>query len=131
MGGKALESVMFKGLQGKMVTMFVLLVLAIMSVAGTFLIISVTNTYYNLFASEMDSIFTDSFMEQLDAGADEGEEYLKSILSAHTARMGIDTYGNYYIISEQDGTVIGSSTNTEGTFSMETANLITALSGQV
>ncbi len=126
-----MESIMFKGLQGKMVTMFVLLVLAIMSVAGTFLIISVTNTYYNLFASEMDSIFTDSFMEQLDAGANEGEEYLKSILSAHTARMGIDTYRNYYIISERNGTVIGSSTNTEGTFSMETANLITALSGQV
>ncbi len=50
---------MFKGLQWKMVTIFVLLVLAIMSVAGTFLILSVTDSYHDLFADEMDSIFTD------------------------------------------------------------------------
>ena len=40
-----------------MVTIFVLMVLAIMTAAGTFLILSVTGFYHNLFADEMDSVF--------------------------------------------------------------------------
>lgn len=122
---------MFKGLQWKMVTIFALLVLAIMSVAGTFLVLSVTNTYYNLFADEMDSIFTDSFIEQLEAGANQGEEYVKTMVGAHTARMGIDSYRNYYIISADTSEVIDSSATVHGSFSMQTPNLITALSGEV
>ncbi len=122
---------MFKGLQWKMVTIFVLMVLAIMSVTGTFLILSVTNAYHNLFAGEMDSIFTDSFIQQMETGAAEGEDYLKRVLSAYMARMGIDSYRNYYIIAADTGAVIDSSAPVPETFSMQTANLITALSGHV
>lgn len=123
---------MFKGLQWKMVTIFVLLVLAIMSVAGTFLILSVTDSYHNLFADEMDSIFTDEFIGRLESGiAAEGEGYIKNIISAHTARMGIDTYRNYYVISTDNGMIVDSSSDSRGAFSMQTDNLITALSGKL
>lgn len=123
---------MLKSLQWKMVTIFVLLVLAIMSVAGTFLILSVTDSYYTLFADEMDSIFTEDFIRRLENGvAAEGEGYIKNIISAHTARLGIDTYRNYYVISAEDGLVVDSSSDGRGAFSMQTDNLITALSGQV
>ncbi len=123
---------MFKGLQWKMVTIFVLLVLAIMSVAGTFLILSVTDSYHDLFADEMDSIFTDEFIGRLESGiAAEGEGYIKNIISAHTARMGIDTYRNYYVISTDNGMVVDSSSDSRGAFSMQTDNLITALSGKL
>ncbi len=123
---------MLKSLQWKMVTIFVLLVLAILSVAGTFLIFSVTDSYYNLFADEMDSIFTEDFISRLESGiAAEGEGYVKNIISAHTARLGIDTYRNYYVISADSGLVVDSSSDGRGAFSMQTDNLITALSGQV
>ncbi len=124
---------MFKSLQWKIVTIFVLLVLAIMSVAGTFLVLSVTNTYYSLFADEMDSIFTESFIDQMEAGTaqEQGEEYIQSLLNAHTARMGIDSYRNYYIISAATGAVVDSSIPYQGQFTMQTPNLIAALSGEV
>lgn len=123
---------MFKGLQWKMVTIFVLLVLAIMSVAGTFLILSVTDSYHDLFADEMDSIFTDEFIGRLESGiAAEGEGYIKNIISAHTARMGIDTYRNYYVISTDSGMIVDSSSDSRGAFSMQTDNLIAALSGKL
>lgn len=124
---------MFKSLQWKMVTIFVLLVLAIMSVAGTFLILSVTSFYHNMFADEMDSIFTESFISQLVQAEDEA--YIKNILNAHTAtRMGIDSYRNYYLISAEDGVVIDSSVDSVGSFSavsMRTDNMIAAMAGNV
>ncbi len=122
---------MFKGLQWKMVTIFVLLVLAIMTIAGTFLILSVTESYHQMFAEEMNLIFTDSFIEQLETGIAQDESYVKNVLSAFTVRMGIDSYRDYYILSAQDASVIDTSADVTESFSMQSANLITALSGEV
>ncbi len=123
---------MFKGLQWKMVTIFVLLVLAIMSVAGTFLILSVTESYHQLFAEEMNSIFTDPFIEQLETGSSQDEAYIKTVLGAFKARMGIDSYRNYYILSAENASVIDSSAaGGPVSFSMQSPNLITALAGNV
>ena len=122
---------MFKGLQWKMVTIFVLLVLAIMTIAGTFLILSVTESYHQMFAEEMNLIFTDSFIEQLETGIAQDETYVKNVLSSFTARMGIDSYRDYYILSAQDASVIDTSADVTESISMQSANLITALSGEV
>ena len=119
---------MFKRLQGKLVTIFVLLVLAIMMVTGTFLILSVSNFYHELFAEEMDLMFDSKFTEKLKT--DKGdEEYLKNIVAAHTTVMGIDSYRNYFIVAE-DGSVLDSSTD-EIPASFGTPNFITALSGKI
>ncbi len=122
---------MFKSLQWKMVAIFVLLVLAIVSVTGTFLVLSVTNSYYYLFAEEMNSIFTEPFIKQLEGGSAQDETYITSVLNAHTARMGIDSYRNYYILSAEDASVIDSSAEAPDFFFMNSPNLITALSGSV
>lgn len=122
---------MFKGLQWKMVTIFVLLVLAIMAIAGTFLILSITESYHQMFADEMNSIFTDSFVQQLETGAAQDETYVGNVLSAFTVRMGIDSYRDYYILSAHDASVIDTSADVTESFSMQSANLITALSGTI
>ncbi len=123
---------MFKGLQWKIVMIFVLMVMAIMSVAGTFLVLSVTNSYYNLFADEMDSIFTESFIEQVQTGAAASDEtYVTQVMSAYMARMGIDSYRNYYVIDGKSGQVIDSSAPVGDDFSTQTPNYIMAMSGQV
>ena len=49
---------MFKSLQLKLVTIFVLLVLAIMTVAGTFLVLRVCTGDFNLFQDGLGNIFT-------------------------------------------------------------------------
>ena len=119
---------MFKRLQGKLVAIFVLLVLAIMMVTGTFLILSVSNFYHELFAEEMDLMFDSKFTEKLKT--DKGdEEYLKNIVAAHTTVMGIYSYRNYFIVAE-DGSVLDSSTD-EIPASFGTPNFITALSGKI
>lgn len=120
---------MFKRLQGKLVTIFVLLVLAIMTVTGTFLILSVSDFYHELFATEMDSLFEPAFVDKLSEGAKTDSEYLKEIISAHTTVMGIDTYRNYYVV-DSNGEVILSSTE-ERLVHFNTPNFITALSGQI
>ncbi len=45
--------------------------------------------------------------------------------------MGIDTYRNYYVISTDNGMIVDSSSDSRGAFSMQTDNLITALSGKL
>lgn len=121
---------MFKGLQWKIVTIFVLLVLSIMAIAGTFLILSVTDSNHQMFVEEMNSIFTDSFIEQLESGAEQDDAYVKNVLNAFTARMGIDSYRNYYILAE-DASLVDTSADETAMVSMQSANLITAFSGEV
>ena len=120
---------MFKRLQGKLVTIFVLLVLAIMTVTGTFLILSVSNFYHEMFAEEMDSMFEPEFVEKLSDGLKSDGEYLKNIIGAHATVMGIDSYRNYYIIGP-DGALEASSSD-EKPEHLNTPNFITALSGEV
>ncbi len=119
---------MFKGLQWRMVAFVVFLVMAIMAVTGTFLIMSVNSMYHNMFADEMNAIFTDSFVEQLEAG---GGDYSISVLGAHTVRMGIDSYRNYFVLSAEEGTVLTGSADHMGGEFLQSANVIAALAGQV
>ncbi len=120
---------MFKRLQGKLVTIFVLLVLAIMTVTGTFLIFSVSDFYHKLFATELDSVFEPAFVEKIEDGMKSDSDYLKNIIKAHVTVMGIDSYRNYYIVAP-DGSISDSSTdNLPESFS--TANFISALSGKI
>ena len=88
---------MFKSLQWKMVTIFVLLILAVMTVAGTFLIASVTNFYHEMFASELDSVFTESFVKRLETGAEGNPAFIETVLEAHAPNLGIDTYRSYHV----------------------------------
>lgn len=120
---------MFKRLQGKLVTIFVLLVLAIMTVTGTFLILSVSRFYHELFATELNSVFEPEFVEKLSDGAQSDGDYLKNIISAHATVMGIDSYRNYFIVAH-DGSVLDSSTD-EMPPNFSTPNFISALSGKI
>ena len=122
---------MFKSLQWKMVTIFVLMVLAIMTAAGTFLILSVTGFYHNLFANEMDSVFNDSFVRQLNEVAAKDEQSLAETIGAHTPRMGIDSYRFYCIISGADSHIVASSEEIDESKLVNTPNMISALAGQV
>lgn len=122
---------MFKSLQWKLVMVFVLLVLAIMTVAGSFLVLQVSVFYHDMFASEMADTFSQSFLTRLENGAAGDTEFVKNTMRATMSRLGIDSYRNYYIISADSGTVLdGSSAGSSGLY-VDSDNFITALTGSV
>ena len=122
---------MFKSLQWKLATVFVLLVLAIMTVAGTFLVLRVSDFYHDMFAGEMADTFSPSFIKRLEGGSVSDEEYVKNTMRATMARLGIDSYRNYYIISADTGTVLdGSAAGTSGLY-LDSDNYVTALTGNI
>lgn len=121
---------MFKSLQWKMVTIFVLLILAVMTVVGTFLIASVTNFYHELFLSELNAVFTETVVSRLKAGAEGDDAFLGTALKAYAANLGIDSYRNYYIFDKTTGAFLDGSSEPDGTMPNHTANYIAALSGK-
>ena len=70
---------MFKSLQWKLVTVSVLLVLAISIVAGTFLVLRVSDYYQNMFADEMASTFTPEFVRYMEKSSEIYQIYLKYV----------------------------------------------------
>ena len=122
---------MFKSLQWKLVMVFVLLVLAIMTVAGSFLVLRVSVFYHDMFASEMADTFSQSFLTRLENGAAGDTEFVKNTMRATMSRLGIDSYRNYYIISADSGTVLDGSSAGSSSLYVDSDNFITALTGSV
>lgn len=122
---------MFKSLQWKLVTVFVLLVVAIMTVAGTFLVLRVSDFYHEMFAGEMADAFSQSFIKRLEDGSLTDENYVKNTLKTYTAQLGIDSYRNYYIVSADDGTVLDGSAQGDSSLFVDSDNYITALTGSI
>lgn len=120
---------MFKSLQLRLITIFVLLVLAIMTVAGTFLVLRVCIFHQESFKKEMNSVFTDEFVADLKKGAASDENYIKNKISEKSSSLGIDKERNYIIVNSSDGNVIYAATE-KGSGYMDSRNYISALSSK-
>ncbi len=118
---------MFKSLQSKLVTIFVLLVLAIMSVAGTFLVLRVYVFHTEEFQQQMSQVFTDEFLYELKTQPAVDHNVINSKLTGKRSSLGIDDNRNYYIINSYDGTVLYSSTTADAVY-LDSKNYIEALS---
>lgn len=116
---------MFKSLQLKLVTIFVLLVLAIMSVAGTFLVLRVSDFYHQRFEAQMSAVF-----EQEDFGG-ATVAALNRTLKNKSADMGISNSRNYYIVDAESGNVLYGSVAADTDVYIDSDNFIMALSGKV
>ena len=121
---------MFKSLQWKLVSVFVLLVLAIMTIAGTFLVIRVSGFYHDMFASEMAQVFTPEFIRDMEKGSAEDKEYIKDKMRTSRTLLGVDAYRNYFIVAE-NGTVIDSTTETNSSLMLDSDNFVAALTGGI
>ncbi len=117
---------MFKSLRFKLVTIFVLLVLAIMSIAGTFLVLRVTDFYHCGFSEKMTEIFDDDFA----AGITDVETLNKKVKN-NSASIGISDSRNYYIINTSDGSVIYSSMRADSDVYIDSENYNKALFGEI
>lgn len=119
-----------RSLRTKMVMIMVLLILALMTVVGSFLINGVGNYYIEEFYLQMEQTFSQDFITQLQdlAVGPDGPSQMKQRLMSQSD-LGIDlSRRNVYILSS-DGQVLDSSNKAESV-SM-TANLLQAMNGEV
>ncbi len=122
---------MFKRIQWKVLTLFLLLVISVMLVVGTFHLTSISKYYHDEFRTQMEeTVFTRDMAAQLKiAAGGESTEGLKTLLETYVGRMGIDSYRNYYVLSGTDGRVLYAPDGTSAVSATE--NVLTALSGKV
>ncbi len=123
---------MFKSIQWKVLTVFLLLVVSVMLVVGTFLLTSISTYYHDEFRTQMEqTVFTTDFTAQLEtaAASDAPEEALRTLLDSFTGRMGIDSYRNFYLLRGSDAGVLYAP---DGAMEVSaTANVLEALRGTV
>ena len=105
--------------------MFVLLVISVMIVMGTYLLNSITNFYHEEFIDQMDRVFQKEDFHLAAATANTLEEKLKLFIG----QLGIDSYRDYYILNSLGGYMTGSR---QPTVNLEpTPNIISAMAGQI
>jgi len=122
---------MFRSLKWKLMAVFVLLMLVIMTVAGAFLVLRVSYFYHDMFAFEIGNTVNESFITGLEQGALSDESYITNTLRSYTTNLGINSCRNYYVISAETGVVLDSSSATADEISLDSENFHAALSGHI
>ena len=120
-----------RSLRTKMVMILVLLILALMTVVGAFLINGVGNYYIDDFYVQMEQTFSQKFITQLQelAASESGSATkLKELLMAQSD-LGVDLDQRNVYILDTDGRVLDSSN--QETDVVLTANILTAMNGEV
>lgn len=123
---------MSRSLYAKIILILVIFIITVMSVVGTVLLNSVNHFYTDDFVTQMEQNFAvDGQLYAAIEGAMAEENYvasLKAVLQSFSARLGIDSYRNYYILDE-DGTMLDGSDETLGQELLKTPNMLAAMNG--
>lgn len=124
---------MFKSIQWKVLTVFVLLIISVMIIVGTFLLNSVSTYYHEAFVNQMsDIVFTDDLVNQLRtaAASDDGVEQMCRIIDVYAGKMGLNSYRNYYILDGVTAAVLYSYDSSSESVGI-TQNLLDAMGGEI
>jgi len=123
---------MFRSIQYKLVTIFGLLVLSIITVIGSFLLVNLVSFYNNEFTVMMEQVFTDEFVDSLEesAGLEDSSAQVSGTVRSYIGPLGIDTYRFYCILDAKTGAVLTSSDPTKSQNLTKTDNIIIAMTGK-
>ncbi len=119
-----------RSLQMRIVLVFVLLLVCVMSVVGTFLINRVSVYYFNDFTEQMNSVFNAELFDMLknETKAENGAARLRAALDTYSSALGISSYRNFYILDGETGKTLAGSNDEEV---VRTPAIISALSGRI
>ncbi|MCD7767669.1 MAG: cell wall metabolism sensor histidine kinase WalK [Oscillospiraceae bacterium] len=124
---------MTRSIYTKLVAIILVLIVALMTVVGAFLMQGVRNFYVESFYTQMQEIFARTdIATDLRAAADSADaaELMAEILRANMGRLGIDSDSrNYYILDGKTGAYLTGSDAEAGPKLAVTRNILTALSG--
>lgn len=123
---------MFKSIQYKIVSVFVLLTLSLITIVGSFMVVNIVNFYNEEFFVMMDKVFNEKFIYELNQLAKSSEplKSVESAVSSHIGPLGIDTYRFYSILDAKTGNVLLTSDSTKASGIDKTDNIIMAMSGK-
>lgn len=120
-----------RSLRMKLVMILVILILALMTVIGAFLINGVGNFYISEFYVQMEQTFSQDFISQLQRLAQQSQDApreMKELLMAQSG-LGIDISArNVYILSPTGDVLTASDQETSVDI---TANILTAMNGEI
>lgn len=123
---------MLKSIQWKIVAMFLLVILSVTTVIGSFLMINIIDMYNNEFSVMMERVFTDEYVSQLESNAAQEDGFTKvsDMMSSYIGLLGIDTYRFYCILDAKSGAVLESSDELRSINLEKSDNIILAMTGQ-
>lgn len=124
---------MFKSIQWKILTLFILLTLSVMIFVAVFSARGISRYYHEQFIMDMsESTFTESMTGQLEAAASESYSGLLSLLEKFSVRIGVDSYRDLYVLSGYDARCLYSLSGRGLPEDYEiTENVLSALTGKV
>lgn len=120
---------MFKSIKWKLVTMFMLMVAAVIILVGTIFRISLSDFYLDEFSDKVEVAFNGEFFENLVSETEKGND-LSAVIDAYAGRIGVDLYRNIYLLDGKTGEILYRTDNSIKDIE-KTANIISALSGKV
>ena len=125
---------MFRSLHMKLMLIMVLLILALMTVVGSFLVNSVVSYYLTDFYEQMQDIFSDTdFSTALQTPGENEEDpvaAVKALMEANVGSLGVDNHNRNYYILDQYARYLDGSDSEGGQLLEMTPNLTAALNGQ-
>ncbi len=126
---------MLRSLHTKLVMILVLLILALMTVVGAFLLNSVEAFYLNEFYTSMATRFSDSQMvsdlRTQTPEEENGAEMLERVLSGYSGELGLDGLNRQLYILDETGTYLTGGDPEQGRNLQYTENLTRAVQGEV
>ncbi len=123
---------MFKSIQTKIVAIFILTILSVVVVIGSFLTTNIVKLYNDEFSVMMEQVFTPGLVSELEKSAQSGSvDGVWDIISSFIGPLGIDTYRFYGILDAKNGSVIKSSDPTKTDGLEKSDNIITAMTGKI
>lgn len=125
---------MFRTIHIKLVGIFILLIVSLMTVVGGFLVTRIAQFYLDQFRGSMQQVFQGNidFNNALRSAAAEGDvKLLKDVLGAYSGPLGIDVnQRHFYILDAKTGAYIDGSHDEKGASLDLSPNIVTALSGE-
>ncbi len=122
---------MFKSIQTKIISIFILTILSVVVVIGSFLTANIVKFYNDEFYVMMEKVFTGSLVSELENSASlSGSEGVRDIVGSYAGPLGIDTYRFYAILDAKTGAVIHSSDPSKSANLEKSDNIITAMAGK-
>ena len=112
-----------------------LLVLAVLSIVGVFMLSATVNYYSNQFRSQVGAVFTTNLLSEMNSAADSPQEtavaQISNTLDAYRGTLGIGAGREYYVIDGESGVCLSTSeTAFDGSLKLS-SNMVAAMNGQV
>lgn len=124
---------MFKSIQWKVLTIFVLLIVSVLLAVGTYLQAHVSNYYHSEFITQMQRrVFTPEVMSELSASIDRENslERILEILEGYLGRIGISANRYLYVLNGGDAAPLYSSEGEKNPQLGLSPNILSAMRGQ-